>query len=1067
MEPSVDRPYQPFFRKNFKFSLAVFKSLVRTVIAENTEDKSKININIKQQGYINCKKFHDTIKTLFGQDVKTEDIDIFYNKIIKHPDAPIDWTEIFGYYKTDINNITSKTDPENKVFFLSKREKIENATGSGKKKRDTIQCIVKVPLLDAVLTVSQKGTISLFNSQMIRHSYLYATESSWFVGCDFLNQLNRAVAVTERSIVVWDLKCNGKNQDIYICIKPMEHCLLCVCTVISEDQTLKDDILIGDDAGFVTLFTIGSEDLKIPKSSSKKISQPIILDSRIFKQFRRKLHNGWVIKVKYFPELNCFASCSQDSNLSLVLDSVKRIEDSRPVRVFSVPKGVNTFAYIAKADMLATGGADKVIRLWHLDEVEKPMGKLYGHLYSIIEIAINERDQHLISLSSARAFRVWDIQTLALLQVFCDTEQGPGDRRYINSMIFDNKHLKLLTGSCVLDVWPLTRMFQATKQIPRSHDLPINALVYNQVFHQVLSICSGSVLKVWEMETGCQVYEIMDAHGPSIEVTAAAVDKNGFYFATGAYNGSLKIWNFANGYEINALPPKNGCKYEEQGFCQLSYLRTFDGQHIIFALDMSGKIKAIQGKDDRELHVTMEFCEDIGVWFRTLNSEKNRSLFPTADILVDLKRKGVSEQQTTSHGGTITCFDALNLEHYIILATGSTNGEINMYRLDSSGVKHIYSRNAETISCTELPSNLKTQCTNTLLFILPKTMETLSISSKTNLLQDDSRSKKDVETSDARSEKVSETEDNRDVGEPHGHTQDNSHSVTLNGQVVSPLVASAHGNGYLYLWNTKGDLISKVLPCTKHPSIPLTALCTGQCGKVIFAGNKEGYIILWKLQDYQREGSKALNQQLYWRAHTLKIISLFYEESKNVVVSASNDGSIRLWYASNGNYIGYFGQSRAYILTDPYDSFLPCDITELPVQPKLYQNIRLGKKNHEIPLIYDRDNFKSIINVDPEVKEQIPSELSLGVKYFRCLSSRKVKRRPKPLERQSSGVFTEMPIHNVQSIRFGIVPSYLLLSQESNHSIASTTSISSKASNPYLRTNSKITMTSGLRLPPI
>ena len=45
------------------------------------------------------------------------------------------------------------------------------------------------------------------------------------------------------------------------------------------------------------------------------------------------------------------------------------------------------------------------------------LGKLMGHLFTIVDIASNEKDQHLISLSTARVFRVWDIHTLTCLQV--------------------------------------------------------------------------------------------------------------------------------------------------------------------------------------------------------------------------------------------------------------------------------------------------------------------------------------------------------------------------------------------------------------------------------------------------------------------------------------------------------------------------------------------------------------------------------------------------------------------------------------------------------------------------
>jgi hypothetical protein len=42
---------------------------------------------------------------------------------------------------------------------------------------------------------------------------------------------------------------------------------------------------------------------------------------------------------------------------------------------------------------------------------------------------------------------VWDIQTLSLLQVFHDSQGGPGDMQ-IYSMIYDANHGMLITGMC-------------------------------------------------------------------------------------------------------------------------------------------------------------------------------------------------------------------------------------------------------------------------------------------------------------------------------------------------------------------------------------------------------------------------------------------------------------------------------------------------------------------------------------------------------------------------------------------------------------------------------------------
>lgn len=50
-------------------------------------------------------------------------------------------------------------------------------------------------------------------------------------------------------------------------------------------------------------------------------------------------------------------------------------------------------------------GEDKILRLWHPNINTKPVGKLMGHLFSITEIVTNEKDQHIISLSTAK---VWN-----------------------------------------------------------------------------------------------------------------------------------------------------------------------------------------------------------------------------------------------------------------------------------------------------------------------------------------------------------------------------------------------------------------------------------------------------------------------------------------------------------------------------------------------------------------------------------------------------------------------------------------------------------------------------------
>lgn len=51
-------------------------------------------------------------------------------------------------------------------------------------------------------------------------------------------------------------------------------------------------------------------------------------------------------------------------------------------------------------------------------------------------------------------------------------------------------------GSDVIDIYPLANVIQDSKELPQTHEKSLNVLLYNRTFHQILSICSESILKV-------------------------------------------------------------------------------------------------------------------------------------------------------------------------------------------------------------------------------------------------------------------------------------------------------------------------------------------------------------------------------------------------------------------------------------------------------------------------------------------------------------------------------------------------------------------------------------------
>ncbi len=59
---------------------------------------------------------------------------------------------------------------------------------------------------------------------------------------------------------------------------------------------------------------------------------------------------------------------------------------SSEVRGVSIPKGVNAFDYCVRANIIATGGVDKVIRVWHPHIFSRPTGTSYNTINSLVLI---------------------------------------------------------------------------------------------------------------------------------------------------------------------------------------------------------------------------------------------------------------------------------------------------------------------------------------------------------------------------------------------------------------------------------------------------------------------------------------------------------------------------------------------------------------------------------------------------------------------------------------------------------------------------------------------------------
>ncbi|XP_066171755.1 WD repeat-containing protein 64 [Sylvia atricapilla] len=1001
---------------DFKNALEQFQDLVEKMIVQKTKESS--GLYTKDDDEIDYDKFSSTTRTLFGPAVKDQNIQAFFRKVMSNPDERPEWPEIFGCFTGERDGMSSPS-KESMVLLVSEKRQI---THSVVKRKDIIKGIVKVPLLHLTITASQRGVLTVFNKQMKVLTTIEVEDTAWITGCDYLPNLKYVVAVTESTIILWDYKSKESKSDGFV-IKPMKNCLLCVCTVTMADNLAKDTILMGDDKGYVYLLTITSDDFIMKQSKTGKISQFKILDSESFDIPKRKLHDDWVGKIKYFSALKRFGSCSTDSINSFVLDDIKRLEDQLPVKEFSVPKGVNAFTYCGKAKVIVTGGNDRILRLWNPVVNFSPIGKLLGHRHSIVDIVTNEKDQHVISLSCAKVFRVWDIQTLSPLQVFYE-DHGTPEEMNAFPMVFDNDHGLLFTGSEVIDIYPLANVIQYSKELPQTHEKSLNVLLYNRTFHQILSICTESILKVWDLETGSQIYQIEDAHGLNTEVTCAAIEINGVYLATGACDGTVKIWEFESGQEVKALPLAQHSN-DEHRVLRILYLKADEGQHAVIVLEQRGKIKLIQGDSAQtDLYVTWVLPEIVPfprrdpVVYLSLkpSSLKSQDFFPEIRLLCNTTSMK-NDKETFLSSVDIKCFDVSKEEGFRMIATGSANGEINLWDFESASVKCL----------RKTPEDNQGSGVNAILFLVHNVSPSRkrsslspapSVRSEASAIPEQKGSSLDLHEKNAESDEI-----NTEIKTEE--TSKNTQNPEMDARLLnakagySPILASAHESSCIRLWSIQGNLMKELLPFSEHPSGPLTVLCTDIFTKILLTGSKEGYIIRWNIASFledSRNKKNKIKEELCWRAHATEVVDLFIEEEKNVIATASIDGSVRLWHARIGYYFGYFGQARKFELSDTSRLILPSDVKDFSAIIK-EESQHMEKKQVIYPLRLDRDKWKSLTSSPSDLEKAGHGEAAHSFKFFKALGPEKLQ----PLEtqefasKQAGAVFAFLPIYELEN----------------------------------------------------
>jgi WD40 repeat protein len=172
--------------------------------------------------------------------------------------------------------------------------------------------------------------------------------------------------------------------------------------------------------------------------------------------------------------------------------------------------------------MLATGGTDKVVRLWDA-RTGKPLEELRGHEGTVNDVAFSPDGRRLASAGMDKSVLVWDLRTRTIVKVL----SGHTDWAWAVTWTPDGSQILSAGKDGLVILWdPVTgaavRRFVGHEQWADVAQMSPDGRL----------IASGSddrTARIWDAATGEQLLRI----SATLEVVAASISPNGSTLAIG------------------------------------------------------------------------------------------------------------------------------------------------------------------------------------------------------------------------------------------------------------------------------------------------------------------------------------------------------------------------------------------------------------------------------------------------------------------------------------------------------------------------------------------------------